>query len=282
MDLVDRDRRVGALADGAFGHPVAVGPAIVRRRCDDRRLRGRQFGRARDRIGLLDDAAVGARDLELVGGAGADARDEQLPDARAVAQPHRVAAPVPAVEVADHRDAARIGRPHREADALDALDRLGLRAEHAPEIPMPTLVEQVQIEIAEERPEAIGVLGLLHAAARPGDAQHIGRVTLDPADEQAAALILERAQRRAAIARDQRHRLGARLEGPHDSCRRRRRMRPQEGEGIVEPALDQRDGERAEIVVIGHHACSLFNRRPAARARPETGTPIQSGRLAAS
>ena len=191
VDLVDRDRRIGTLADGAFGHPVAVGPAVVGGWRDDRRLRGRQLGRAGDRIGLLDDAAVGACDLELVSDARTDAGDEQLPDARTVAQPHRVAATVPIVEAADHRDAARIGRPDREAYALDALDRLGLRAEDAAKVPMPALVEQVEVEIAEERPEAVGVLGLLHGAARPGDAQRIGRAALDPADEQAAALIFE-------------------------------------------------------------------------------------------
>ena len=146
---------------------------------------------------------------------------------------------------------------------------------------MPALGEQVEVEIAEERPEAVGILGLLHSAPRPGDAQRIGRVTLERTGKQATTPVLERAQRRAALARDQRHRFGARLESPHDRAVVGA-MRPQEGEGIVEPPLDQRDGERAEIVVIRHHACSLFNRRPAARARPETGTPIQSGRLAAS
>ena len=51
---------------------------------------------------------------------------------------------------------------------------------------MPALVEQMQIEIAEQRAERIRILGLLHRA-RPGDAQQIGLRAVDAPDEQARA-----------------------------------------------------------------------------------------------
>jgi hypothetical protein len=80
------------------------------------------LGAEADRVGLQRlHRPVRADDLVLVGLAFADAGQEDLPDTRAAAPPHRMPPPVPAVEAAHDRDAPRIGRPDREMRALHAL-----------------------------------------------------------------------------------------------------------------------------------------------------------------
>lgn len=64
--------------------------------------------------------AVLADDLVLVGDAGPDVRGKDFPDAAVAAQPHDVAAAVPAVEFADDGNPARIGGPDSEMEAVDA------------------------------------------------------------------------------------------------------------------------------------------------------------------
>ena len=152
MHFIDRHRPALPLLVAAPGrHPVLVPPLIAAAVPDDRRGVGRPFEEAAARIGLEDRQAIGADDLELVGIADAEIRDEDFPIPARAQRPHRVHASVPGVEVADHADAFRIRRPDREvhtvADAMgDAagaqlLERLEVRA----------LAEQVQIETGEHR-----------------------------------------------------------------------------------------------------------------------------------
>src|SRR6185437_7570417 len=104
--------------------------------------------------------------------ADAEPRHEDFPHACFRPQPHSVSARVPAVEVADHRDATRIRRPDRETHPWDAIDAEKLRTELRSQFEMPALAEQMQIERAEQRAERIRVFGLLNRAA-PLDRQEI-------------------------------------------------------------------------------------------------------------
>src|SRR3546814_2171295 len=63
--------------------------------------------------------AVRAENLIFVGTADRQARDENLPDAGGSTRTHDMTATVPTVEVADHRYAPRVRRPHRKAHAFD-------------------------------------------------------------------------------------------------------------------------------------------------------------------
>ncbi len=173
MDFVDRDRRVGCLRGGARRHPLGVRPGECLGPRHHRSSSGRGLGRARQRIGLQRQrGAITADDVIFVALAGLESGHEQLPRAGAVTQPHGIAPAVPAVEIADQRNAPRIGRPHREAHTFDAVNRCDIGAEAMRQVPMCALAKEVQIEIAQQGPKGIRVFGFVHAA-RPLDAQDI-------------------------------------------------------------------------------------------------------------
>jgi len=82
---------------------------------------------------------------------------EDLPDAALAAQPHHVPPAVPLVEVADHRDPARIRRPDREGHAAHAVDLAQVGAELLVGPQVRALGQQPDVGLAEHRREAIRV-----------------------------------------------------------------------------------------------------------------------------
>src|SRR5258708_20747464 len=99
-------------------------------------------------------------------------------------QPHRVAAPIPAVEIADDGNAARVRRPNGKTHAWHAIHHHRVRAEALAEIAVLPLAEEVYVEFAQKRAERIGILGLLYRPA-PVDAQEIRPRPGARADEEA-------------------------------------------------------------------------------------------------
>ena len=67
-------------------------------------------------------------------------------------------AAVPAVEVADHADAIRVGRPDREVHAGRAADRHRVRAELVVDAGVLALAEQVEVEVGEHAAVAIRIV----------------------------------------------------------------------------------------------------------------------------
>ena len=119
MHLVDRDRRLAVVAPPALGHPGRR-PATHARdgAATTEAVRGGGSVRFGMRVGLQrQQRAVGAEQLVFVERAGAEPGHEDLPEPAGVALPHRHAPAVPAVEIADHADPARVRRPHRKGDA---------------------------------------------------------------------------------------------------------------------------------------------------------------------
>src|SRR5713226_1047457 len=98
---------------------------------------------------LRQQRAAGAEDLVFVDVVRLESRDEDLPDAGPLAQAHRVAPAVPVVEIADHADAPRIGRPYREGEA-----------QHGVAFMMRAFGEEMDVEVAEHRREGIDVVEL--------------------------------------------------------------------------------------------------------------------------
>ncbi len=185
VHLVDRHRLANRLSSGALGHPVAVSPG-VRRLVDHRGRRRRDLGVERHRVGLLAPLAVGAEDRELVARAGPDPGQEQLPHAGLAQLAHRVLATVPVVEGTLEAHPAGGGRPHGERGAGDGVAQRRLvpvhpGAEHLPELLVPALVDEVQVDLTERwqvaegviKDQRVGVVGDLEAVV--GDLRLAGR-----------------------------------------------------------------------------------------------------------
>ena len=137
--------------------------------------------------------SVAIDNREFVALARADARDEQLPDPAPMAQPHGVAASVPAIEIADDGDSARIGRPDGEANAWRIADPHFARAEQIGELGMATGREKGEVLVGQKLPEGIGIFGD-EAGVRPDRAQEIGPVGRHESAEQAA--LVQKVERR--------------------------------------------------------------------------------------
>ena len=168
MHLVDRHRRTQLVT----GH---AGPARrnLRELADHRGGCRTQLGSKAVGVGLLRQEITLARtDFVLVAGSHPDARNENLPDTALATQAHRMTATIPGVEITDDADPLRIGRPHGKGHALDTVDLAQMRAEPLVRPQVRAFGEQPDVEFAEHRREAVGILDLLNAS-RPGDAQPV-------------------------------------------------------------------------------------------------------------
>ena len=88
-------------------------------------------------------------------------------------------AAVPAVEVADDPHGPGVGRPHRERRAGDALVLADVGAEQLPQLVVAALADQVEVELAERRPEPVRVVdrdGRPAGVARPRAGSRVGSV----------------------------------------------------------------------------------------------------------
>ncbi len=266
MDLVDRDRFVGHLR-------VAARRMDVGQRPDHRGRVRRALGGERVRVGLLGQhLAVRAAHSELVERARVQAGHEELPDARAVAQAHRMTAMIPVVEVADQRDAARVGRPHREGDAVGIVDPPPVRAELLVGAMVRAFGQQIDVVVAEHQGEAIRVVDR-PAAAGVGQGEAIGkpRVPRHRAGEEAGRVDLGEPRDLGAGADvDHAGALGMRLEAAHLEMAVDL-VHAEDRERIAMDAVR----DRVEGIEIEGHGLGA----PVIRAvRPPTGIATQSGR----
>ncbi len=126
--------------------------------------------------------AVARADLELVAVSRRDMRNEDLPHAATAARAHRVAAAVPGVEVADHRDAAGIRRPDGEANAIDIADGHRMRAEKGVGPQVRALAEEVKIGVGDQRTEGVRVGVHAFVAVGPLHGEAIVEAVLAPRD----------------------------------------------------------------------------------------------------
>ncbi len=167
---------------------------------------------------------------------------------------------VPGVEVADHGDAAGVGGPHGKAHACNTLEDHGVGAKDLGQREMTAFVEQMQVEIAEQRPEGIGIFGFLRSV-RPADAQKVGCSIDHRAFEEAIRRRRRELANRGVIASTQHFDgLGARQKSADDAASRGV-ARPQNPERIAVPGLgdrfDLRPGERRNGVRAPAHDSPL-------------------------
>ena len=281
VHFVDRDRRVGIVPPRALPHPRFVVPDMRRGIADNGCGRWRRFGRARQGISLeRQTPTVWTDDAQTCSACRPEPWDEQLPHARGIAQTHRVSPRIPGVEVANHGNRACVRRPDGKTHTADAIDCHNAGAKMRRQFKMPPFVEQMQIKVAEQRPEGIWIFGFLHRV-RPDDAQPIRLGAAHPADEQS----LRRGRRQppqwfASFACQYLDFQRAGQESA-DLPSHRGVMRTQYGEWITECAGGERfrharrqTGKFSHVVHDGTCAISW--------ARPCSGTSIHVGRLAAS
>ena len=211
-----------------------------------------------------------------------------------------MAAAVPVVEAADHRDALRVRCPDGEARAGDAVHGHDMRAHLGREIVVAAVGEEIEIELADQRREGIGILELADPAAA-GGAQQIGLVG---AGQHAAPQALRvdphhGGERQGGGPRDDLHRVGFRQERAHHRAAVER-VRAQQRERVAMARSQQRrdrcgmrrgaglgGGGRRERrsrgrLVHEHASCQLASSRLAISSSPRSGMESQSGRLPAS
>ena len=111
--------------------------------------------------------AVGADNIKFVMIAGLGVRNEQLPIADP-AHAHWMAPCVPEIEIADHADPPRIGREHDEPHAGNAIQRHRMRAKLVVDSLMGAFAQKIEIEVAQNRRKAVGVVELDHGLAETG------------------------------------------------------------------------------------------------------------------
>jgi hypothetical protein len=75
--------------------------------------------------------------------------NEKLPYAAGASYPHWVTATVPPIEIANHTDTFRIGRPYSKTNAGNSIDFMLVSAKEAICMTMPPLAEKVKIKIGQ-------------------------------------------------------------------------------------------------------------------------------------
>jgi len=115
VNLVDRHRGGEPLRMGSLGQPARVAP-VVAQVPDDRGRVGRNLAEEPDRVGLLEyPVAVARANPVLVAMSDVGPGDIPRPDPEPADLVEARSLAGPAVEVADDRDLAGVGRPDREA-----------------------------------------------------------------------------------------------------------------------------------------------------------------------
>ena len=181
VHFVDRHRLVLPVEAPARLAPGGVVPGIVVDHGNDgRRIRAQLEGKPVG-IGLETQMSTVPRlDLELVALTFAEPGDEQLPDPRYPAHAHHVAAPVPAIEVADDADPLRVRSPYAEVHPRNAIDFAHVRPELLVFLVVRALADEVEIEVGQPRRERVGIAALLHFPRRVGKAQAIFELVAGP------------------------------------------------------------------------------------------------------
>ena len=280
VHLVHADRLADLLAAAPGRQPLRVVP-LVPRGVDDRRGRGRLLGQVGHRVGLAPPLPVRPAHVELVVGPVAHVGQEQFPDAGAAQGPHRVAAAVPVVEVADDPHAAGVGRPDRERRPGHRAVLLDVRAEHLPQVLVPALADQVQVHLAQAGQEAVRVVG---DDLGQGAAVAVGIGHRDPVVRRLArrdggrehALVHVLGREPLPVGQHDRHRLGQRAQHPHDDPVRagvgaEDRVRVVVGPG--DHAVDFTQADPGRVLLADHAHAS---------AMEPSGMDSQPGRFRAS
>jgi len=158
MDFIDGDGLAAGLDLGPMGAVRGVAPRMRKIRGGERGGFGPDFRMKGKGIALQrQQRTLGADDLEFVGAVAGDVGNENLPHPDILAMAHLVAAAVPIVEIAHHRNALGIGRPDREVHAIRALMGDAMRAHLVVKPDMRALRHQEIVDRPQHRTETVGI-----------------------------------------------------------------------------------------------------------------------------
>ena len=220
---------------------------------------------------------VGADDFVFVEGAFAELGDEDLPHPGAGTLAHGVAPAVPGVEIADHRDAARVGRPYREMHPGYAFMIEDMGAHLVVEPQMGAFRGIVVVERPQHRSEGIGIDNR-PAAGMVGGLVAQGPAGLDlyGAFEQSGRVQADEFAKRSAIEARRRSSFGAGDERPRDPSAPGL-VHAQNRKRILVAALDDRgdvggaDFSRAHdaaVTLLLLHGCNFRQENKSFATRP--------------
>src|SRR5215471_3686541 len=134
----------------ALLHPLLIAPLVVQiphHRRGSRRLLLQQA----NGISLVHAVSVTVRfDVELVKRPMVRARYKSLPDARGSARIQAVRLRIPSIKVSNHRDRARIRRPHAEDCARLSLMRGEMRPHLVVDPIVAALVKEIEVVVGEK------------------------------------------------------------------------------------------------------------------------------------
>ena len=297
MDLVDRDRR----ASGPGARRASVIQSSSCQSWRGRPTTARRWPAAPRREARAGrPSAAGARHRRrrsrTCRARRADAGQEHLPDAGLDALAHRVAAAVPAVEVADHADARGVRRPDREGDAVDALDGDADARRASRRAQMGALGQQMDVDLAQ-LPAESGRDPRLPRVAPPRRSEAVGgtrRSRRRSAAKKPSAMHARQssATRLAVLAPSITRRSAPRAQNTRtESGARRGAMQAEHGERIAVVARGRSPrcwraavsapADAASCVVVSCSSC-WPPCRSSRSSTPRSGMESQSGRLAAS
>ena len=150
VHFVHRNRRVPRISLVAQTHPLLVGPLVIEVPHDRARARRRLVMKP-VRVGLVDPVHVKSRtQVVLVDRTLAQAGDEALPHPRMFPRSHGVGIGVPAIEVADHRDAFGIRRPYREVRTRLAVHGNEMRTQLLIQTVVASLIKEVKVQAGQQ------------------------------------------------------------------------------------------------------------------------------------
>src|SRR5260370_32302763 len=122
MDFINRDGRINALPLAPRSHPLLVVPFVAAEIPDYGSGLRTKLRSKRKRVRFnCHVTQIASLDLILVHVALLEAGNEDFPQARLTARPHRMAASIPLVEFSGDAHALGIGCPYGKADAKRAL-----------------------------------------------------------------------------------------------------------------------------------------------------------------
>ena len=268
VHLIHRDRLVERIGVVPLGHPAGVAPAV-----------GVEFGHHRTGlgpdlmaeavgVGLLVAVPIRATHFVFVNLAGLEARDEQLP---AAPQPrlHRMVAPIPAVEVAQHGDTAGVGRPETKLNPGDAVVLGGMGAHAPPDVVVVAFSKQQPVQLPHplmaERPRI--VLHVFDAAAP--DAQLIGAAWIALGGRLKHPGVVGRGHGQGLASDQQLNLLRLRHPDPHHPAAALEGLGTQDGQGVVMAALSQPEG------IVHHRIEPDQHRLQGSNVAGSLGAPIR-------